>query len=127
MPRLVTESVKSINISTLGLLTAPRWGEMLLRPARLRYIRPMKLASRLRRGLAAAVLITGGAGTANAQSHCQELKQHGDDAMEGLRYGDALVAYENAYECDPTPSLLYNQARSLEALWRFPETLAHYM
>ena len=100
---------------------------MLLRPARLRYIRPMKLASRLRRGLAAAVLITGGAGTANAQSHCQELKQHGDDAMEGLRYGDALVAYENAYECNPTPSLLYNQARSWEALGRFPESLAHYL
>ena len=101
--------------------------KMLLPPARLRYIRAMNLASQFRRALAVAVLVTGWAGTANAQGHCSELKKHGDDAMEGLRYGDALVAYENAYKCNPTPSLLYNQARSLEALGRFPESLAHYL
>jgi hypothetical protein len=51
------------------------------------------------------------------------LKKEGDDAMDDLRYADALAAYEKAYALTPTPVLLYNQARALQALNRHPEAL----
>jgi hypothetical protein len=53
-----------------------------------------------------------------------ELKEAGDKAMDSLHYGDALEAYQSAYELSPTPALLYNLGRVFQALNRHPEALA---
>jgi hypothetical protein len=50
-------------------------------------------------------------------------KQAGDEAMEALRFADALAAYGDAYTLKPDPALLYNMGRALQALNRFPEAL----
>jgi hypothetical protein len=60
---------------------------------------------------------------ASATMSAEALKKQGDDAMDDLRYADALAAYEKAYALTPTPALLYNQARALQALNRHPEAL----
>lgn len=52
-----------------------------------------------------------------------ERKAAGDQAMEALRYEDALKAYSEAYEATKDPALLYNMGRALQALNRFPEAL----
>lgn len=52
------------------------------------------------------------------------LKKRGDEEMESLRYADALTDYTEAYRLTNDPALLYNRARVLEALERFPEALA---
>jgi hypothetical protein len=49
----------------------------------------------------------------------RSLKQRGDEAMDALRYGDALAAYQQAYEITKSPALLYNQARAYQALGDF--------
>jgi hypothetical protein len=43
--------------------------------------------------------------------------------MDGLRFEDALRAYEAAYRLKPDAALLYNEGRALEGLARFPEAL----
>ena len=53
-----------------------------------------------------------------------DLKKRGDDAMESLRYADALGAYAQAYALTKDPALLYNQGRAQQALGNFPEALA---
>jgi hypothetical protein len=50
-------------------------------------------------------------------------KQAGDQAMEALRYADALAAYTDVYAVTKDPALLYNMGRALQALNRFPEAL----
>jgi hypothetical protein len=50
-------------------------------------------------------------------------KQEGDQAMEALRYADALGAYGEAYAITRSPALLYNMGRALQALNRYPEAL----
>ena len=50
-------------------------------------------------------------------------KAEGDQAMEALRYADALAAYRDAYALTKDPALLYNMGRALQALNRFPEAL----
>jgi hypothetical protein len=52
-----------------------------------------------------------------------ERKKAGDQAMEGLRYADALAAYGEAYAVTKDPALLYNMGRALQAQSRFPEAL----
>lgn len=47
------------------------------------------------------------------------LKKRGDEAMDALRYGDALTAYQRAYAITKNPALLYNQARAHQALGDF--------
>jgi hypothetical protein len=53
----------------------------------------------------------------------RELKAAGDKAIGSLRYEDALRDYERAAELEPHPSLLFNRARALQALHRYPEAL----
>jgi len=50
-------------------------------------------------------------------------RKAGDQAMEALRYTDALAAYESAYAITSDPALLYNMGRALQALGRFPDAL----
>lgn len=56
-------------------------------------------------------------------ARAQERKVEGDRAMDGLRYADALAAYNDAYTLNPEPAILYNLGRTLEALDRLPEAL----
>ena len=58
-----------------------------------------------------------------AQS-AKELKAEGDAAFTARRYGDALKAYDKAYEAGHDAAVLYNKARAHEALEQFPEALA---
>jgi hypothetical protein len=57
------------------------------------------------------------------QARAAARKTNGDEAMEALRYEDALAAYSDAYAITKNPALLYNMGRALEALNRFPEAL----
>jgi len=70
-------------------------------------------------------------GTAHAQEALSDplaisLKAQGDEAMQSLRYQDALDAYERATEIEPHPVLLFNRGRALQALHRYAEALAHF-
>jgi hypothetical protein len=53
-----------------------------------------------------------------------ELKRAGDDAMDGLRFQEALEAYRGAYALRADPVLLYNMGRANEGLGDYPEALA---
>jgi hypothetical protein len=55
----------------------------------------------------------------------RELKRRGDQAMDQLRYGEALDLYAQAYAIQRNPALLYNQARAYQALGRYPEALEY--
>lgn len=72
---------------------------------------------------AAAPLPALGAPAKADKARAAELKQQGDSAMGDLRYADALTAYTQSYELVNDPALLYNRARALQALERFPEAL----
>jgi hypothetical protein len=52
-----------------------------------------------------------------------QLKAEGDAAFDQSFYGDALRAYEAAYEVSHDPALLFNRGRALQALGRYPEAL----
>jgi hypothetical protein len=52
-----------------------------------------------------------------------EIKKRGDDAMDGGRPADALVAYSEAYNLTKDPALLYNKGRALMALTDYPQAL----
>ncbi len=58
------------------------------------------------------------------RAQAAQLKKRGDDEMESLRYGEALNDYTEAYRLSGDAALLYNRARVLEALERFPEALS---
>lgn len=57
------------------------------------------------------------------QARAAARKKSGDEAMEALRFADALAAYSDAYAVTNNVALLYNMGRALEALNRFPEAL----
>lgn len=57
------------------------------------------------------------------QARAAARKKAGDEAMEALRFADALAAYGDAYAVTNNVALLYNMGRALEALNRFPEAL----
>lgn len=78
--------------------------------------------------LAVAFLAPRGAAGADGLSDplARELKAAGDAAMASLRYQDALLAYERATAIEGHPSLLFNRARALQALHRYPEALEHF-
>ena len=52
-----------------------------------------------------------------------EIKARGDAAMVSGRPADALKEYEAAIALKPDPALVYNRARALQALERYPEAL----
>src|SRR4051812_36132539 len=52
-----------------------------------------------------------------------EIKKRGDEAMDGGRPADALVAYSEAYNLTKDPALLYNKGRALMALTDYPQAL----
>jgi hypothetical protein len=52
------------------------------------------------------------------------LKKKGDEAMDSLRYSDALAAYADAYAITKEPALLYNEGRAYQALGDYPSALA---
>ncbi|HEY1956978.1 MAG TPA: PEGA domain-containing protein [Polyangiaceae bacterium] len=62
---------------------------------------------------------------AHAQSSAavDQLKVHADQAMDNLRYGDALDGYEKAYALSRDPRFLYNMGRALGAMGRYPEAV----
>jgi hypothetical protein len=52
-----------------------------------------------------------------------QLKAEGDAAFDAFQYGDALRAYEAAYDASHDPALLFNRGRALQALGRYPDAL----
>ncbi len=56
-----------------------------------------------------------------------EIKQQGDQAMESLRYADALALYSQAYTMTKDPALLYNEGRAEQALGNYPGALADFL
>jgi tetratricopeptide (TPR) repeat protein len=55
------------------------------------------------------------------RAHAASLKHKADEEMEQLKYREALEDYTAAYALSHDPALVYNRARVLEALERFPE------
>ena len=49
-----------------------------------------------------------------------DLKKKGDDAMDALRYDEALAAYTQAYELGHDPAILYNRGRLHQARGEMP-------
>jgi hypothetical protein len=62
----------------------------------------------------------------DSKSRAAALKTAGNDAMDALRYTDALEAYNQAYALSPDPALLYNKGRALQALNQFPDALTAF-
>ena len=62
------------------------------------------------------------AGSAHAQSRAEidKLKASADEAMDNLRYADALDGYKKAYELSHDARFLYNMGRALGALGDYP-------
>lgn len=65
--------------------------------------------------------------SAASQAEAAALKKQGDEEMDALHYDAALVAYTKAYELTKDPALLYNRARVLEALARYPDAVDELM
>lgn len=60
---------------------------------------------------------------ASERAEAAKLKKEGDAAMLLLHYGEALSAYDKAYDIGRDPALFYNRGRALQGLGRFPEAL----
>jgi hypothetical protein len=78
--------------------------------------------------LALALCSLGAAGASaqtppTAAAEAARAKDAGDTAMDAFRFDEALAAYERAYALAPTPVLLYNRGRALQALGRYPDAL----
>lgn len=67
--------------------------------------------------------IAWGAPSATDADRADALKKRGDEAMDSLRYADAVAAYAQAYAITKNPSLLYNQARAHQALGDYASAL----
>lgn len=59
----------------------------------------------------------------DALEKAKELKKRGDEAMDTGRPADALASYSEAYAISNDPALVYNRARSLQALTDYPRAL----
>lgn len=66
---------------------------------------------------------TAHAGEAEDKARAAELKKRGTDAFERRDYEEAVRADTESYALGKDPALLYNRARALEALGRYPEAL----
>jgi hypothetical protein len=62
----------------------------------------------------------------SAEQRAAELKAQGDEAMQSLRYAEALERYRDAYALLENPALLYNQGRACQALARYAEALDYF-
>ncbi|MBN2192931.1 MAG: PEGA domain-containing protein [Polyangiaceae bacterium] len=58
-----------------------------------------------------------------ARQQGAELKRLGDQAMDEMRYADAIDAYDRAYDAYPDPAVLYNRGRAREARGEVVEAL----
>ena len=58
-----------------------------------------------------------------AAAEAAQSKKIGDAAFRARRYAEALRAYERSFALMPNPTLLFNRARTLEALERYPEAI----
>jgi PEGA domain len=58
-----------------------------------------------------------------AVAKADQLKDQGNQAMDQLRYQQALALYAEAYGLTQDPALLFNKGRALEALGEFPAAL----
>jgi hypothetical protein len=75
-------------------------------------------------GTGMLLLVSLAPGPADAQPDVgAELKKRGDAQFDGSKYAEALELYEKAYAAHPDPSILYNEARALEAMGDYPEAL----
>ena len=70
-----------------------------------------------------AVLLLSTAALAQSNAHVEDIKIHADQAMDGLRYADALDGYQKAYELSHDARFLYNMGRALGAMGRYPEAV----
>jgi tetratricopeptide (TPR) repeat protein len=61
--------------------------------------------------------------SAQPEEDATALKAEGDALFDRGRYADAFDAYQRAYTKRPEPALLYNQARALESMGEYPESL----
>lgn len=59
-----------------------------------------------------------------ARQRAAALKEQGNQAMDALKYDDALKDYQQAYEAFPDPSVIYNEARAYQARGEYPAALA---
>ncbi len=59
----------------------------------------------------------------DARAQAATRKRGADEAMDALRFADALEGYAEAYAITKEPALLYNMGRALQALNRHPEAL----
>lgn len=73
--------------------------------------------------LCAAVVSAAPAARADEPPRAAELKKRGDEAMDALKYADALALYEQAYAATKDPAILYNMGRAHEALTQYPKAL----
>jgi hypothetical protein len=64
-----------------------------------------------------------GAASGSQQAQIEHLKAAADDAMDNLRYAEALDGYQKAYALSHDPRFLYNMGRTLGALGRYPEAV----
>ena len=62
-------------------------------------------------------------GAASDADRAAALKKKGDEAMDSLRYADALTAYGDAYAISKDAALLYNKGRAYQALGDYPGAL----
>lgn len=53
----------------------------------------------------------------------EKIKAQADEAMDNLRYADALDGYQKAYSASHDPRFLYNMGRALGALGQYPEAV----
>lgn len=77
----------------------------------------------IRRASEIAVILAVLAFAPNASADAAALKQQADEAYDARRYDDAARAYEASWNEKHDPSVLYNLARTYEALARHPEAL----
>ena len=65
----------------------------------------------------------GHAVTPGERARAASLKHRADSEMDSLHYAEALQDYSDAFALTSDPALMYNRARALQALARFPEAL----
>jgi hypothetical protein len=62
--------------------------------------------------------------SAETAARAAALKKKGDDAMDALRYDEAIAMYSEAYGLGADPALLYNRGRVYQARSEYPQALA---
>ncbi len=60
---------------------------------------------------------------AQQNAEAEKLKITADDAMDNLRYNDALEGYKKAFNISHDPRFLYNMGRALGALGEYPDAV----